>query len=260
MSIFAKQKNKIMKTKKHFFSLLLMFLLVFAADSFSYSILNLSSYDGSRFYVEFNKDKISVPAYEFETGNVNSGRHYLRVYAESVSPGRTGSAIFSDYIVLPDGYKIYAVIDEYGKFLVYKKISTNNAFLTETRCNCNCECCKNCPKCSNVPIPGNYDEEWNCQYNIMSDGEFNGLKNSIEKVSFESSKKELIEMAALSNEFSSRQVKELLQMLSFENSKLELAKILYPRTCDKNNYYTVADVFSFESSYMDLKKFIEQNK
>jgi len=249
-----------MMTKKHFFPLLLVLLLVNAADALSYSVLNLRMFDGSRFYVEFNKDKITIPAFEFETGNISSGRHYLRVYPESTSPGRTDLAIFSDYIVLPDGYKIYAVIDEYGKFLVYKKISTNNTFLTETGCNCNCECCKNCPKCSKEPYPGNHNEEWNCRYYIMSDGEFNDLKNSIEKVSFESSKKELIEMAAVSNEFSSRQVKELLQMLSFENSKLELAKSLYSKTCDKNNYFTIADVFSFESSYMDLKKFIEQNK
>lgn len=249
-----------MKTKKHFFPLLLVFLLVLSADAFSYSVLNLSMYDGSSFYVEFNKDKISVPAYEFETGNVSSGRHYLRVYTESGSPGKAGSAIFSDYIVLPDGYKIYAVIDEYGKFLVYKKISADNTFLTETKCNCKCECCKNCPKCSKVPNPGNYDEQWDCSYYIMGDREFNDLKNSIEKVSFESSKKELIEMTAVSNEFSSRQVRELLQMLGFESTKLELAKSLYSHTCDKNNYFTIADVFSFESSYLDLKKFIEQNK
>lgn len=94
----------------------------------------------------------------------------------------------------------------------------------------------------------------------MGDREFNDLKNSIEKVSFESSKKELIEMTAVSNEFSSRQVRELLQMLGFESTKLELAKSLYSHTCDKNNYFTIADVFSFESSYLDLKKFIEQNK
>lgn len=56
--------------------------------------------------------------------------------------------------------------------------------------------------------------------------------------------------------FNSAQVRDLLQLFSFETNKLELAKSAYSRTIDKANYFTVNDVFSYTSSKDELSCFI----
>jgi len=58
------------------------------------------------------------------------------------------------------------------------------------------------------------------------------------------------------NYFSSRQVARLIQQMTFESSKLELAKYAYSKTVDKSNYFIVNDQFSFESSITALSDYI----
>ena len=57
----------------------------------------------------------------------------------------------------------------------------------------------------------------------------------------------------------SRQVSELMQLMTFESSMLELAKNTYMHTLDKQNYYLANDAFNFESSIEDLNRFIQTN-
>jgi len=56
--------------------------------------------------------------------------------------------------------------------------------------------------------------------------------------------------------FSADQVKRVLQYLSFENNKLELAKFAYRNTVDKQNYHVIYDVFSYSRSKEDLSNYI----
>ena len=53
------------------------------------------------------------------------------------------------------------------------------------------------------------------------------------------------------------QVKEVMGLFSFEESKLEFAKFAYDRTTDKNNYYIVNDAFDFEASIEALDNYIK---
>jgi hypothetical protein len=58
------------------------------------------------------------------------------------------------------------------------------------------------------------------------------------------------------NYFTSQQVKELLQLFTFENNKLDLAKYAYRKTMDRRNYYIVNDVFAFSNSKDELARYI----
>lgn len=91
----------------------------------------------------------------------------------------------------------------------------------------------------------------------MSDGEFNDLKGSIASKSFEDSKMTLAKQVARDRCFSAAQVKALMGLFSFEESKLDLAKFAYDRTHDIGNYYKVNDAFSFESSIEELNEHIQ---
>jgi hypothetical protein len=91
----------------------------------------------------------------------------------------------------------------------------------------------------------------------MNDGEFNTAKQSLESKGFEDSKMTMAKQIARDRCFSVAQVKAIMGMFSFEDSKLEFAKFAYDHTHDLGNYYQVNDAFSFESSIDDLNKYIQ---
>jgi hypothetical protein len=61
------------------------------------------------------------------------------------------------------------------------------------------------------------------------------------------------------NFFTSEQVKEMLQLFSFENNKLDLAKLAYDKTVDQRNFYVVNDVFSYNNSKDELARYIRNH-
>jgi Domain of unknown function (DUF4476) len=91
----------------------------------------------------------------------------------------------------------------------------------------------------------------------MSATEFAEAKKSIEAKGFEESKMTLAKQIGASHCFSVDQVKEIMGLFGFEDSKLDLAKFAYDHTHDLGNYYKVNDAFSFESSIDALDKYIK---
>ncbi len=95
----------------------------------------------------------------------------------------------------------------------------------------------------------------------VTDTDFQQIKNAINKESSSNVKITLTkEILAAKKCFTCKQVKEIVQLMSFESGKLEIAKYAYEFTTDKENYYTVADAFSFSSSKEDLMIFIQNKK
>lgn len=91
----------------------------------------------------------------------------------------------------------------------------------------------------------------------MTAGEFADVKKSIEAKSFEDSKMTLAKQVGSSRCFTVDQVKGLMGLFSFEDSKLDIAKYAYDRTYDIDNYYKVNDAFTFETSIDDLNGYIQ---
>ena len=102
-----------------------LILILINSPSYSASILNLSLYNGESFSIVLNNNAPTGYMNEYETPGINAGQYFLKVMLETVSPGNAETKIFSDYINLIDGYKIYAVITEDNKFYVYKKVLYN---------------------------------------------------------------------------------------------------------------------------------------
>lgn len=91
----------------------------------------------------------------------------------------------------------------------------------------------------------------------MSSGEFNDAKASISAKSFEDSKMTLAKQIGGNQCFSVDQVKGIMGLFSFEDSKLDFAKFAYDHTHDKGNYYKVNDAFTFETSIEALDEYIK---
>lgn len=91
---------------------------------------------------------------------------------------------------------------------------------------------------------------------FMNDGDFNALLTTISNTSFESSKKDVAMAGIRNNTLSALQIKTILQTFSFESTKLEVAKFAYDRSTDKQNFFKVLDVFSFDSSKTELTSYM----
>ena len=71
----------------------------------------------------------------------------------------------------------------------------------------------------------------------MSTSEFAEIKTSIESKGFEETKMTMAKQIGRDRCFSSDQVKGIMGLFGFEETKLEFAKFAYDRTHDIGNYY-----------------------
>lgn len=96
---------------------------------------------------------------------------------------------------------------------------------------------------------------------IISPQQFNDMIQSIRQESFKTTKMALAKNIIKSNPcFTSNQIKDIVLEFAFESGRLEIAKYAWDYTVDKENYYVVADAFSFSSSKEDLMNYIDSRK
>lgn len=96
---------------------------------------------------------------------------------------------------------------------------------------------------------------------IVSAEDFSNIRESIKRENFNSTKLTIAKQIIRSKQcFTTRQISELVKLFSFDDTRLELAKFAYEFTTDRENFYQIADVFTFSSSKEDLMKFLETRK
>jgi len=103
-------------------------------------------------------------------------------------------------------------------------------------------------------LPG-YNGAYGCP-RPMAPGDFEQAKASISSKNFEDSKLTIAKQIIQSNCLLSSQVKEIMLIFSFEDTRLDFAKFAYAYTLDLGNYYKVNDAFTFELSIDELNKYI----
>ncbi|HUM50250.1 MAG TPA: DUF4476 domain-containing protein [Chitinophagales bacterium] len=92
--------------------------------------------------------------------------------------------------------------------------------------------------------------------NLLSDADLQVLIQTMKNASFEEKMIEVAKTALKDRQLKTTQVHLLLEEITFEANKLELAKFCYDKTIDKNNYYTLYNDFSFSNYSTQLDKYI----
>jgi nuclear transport factor 2 (NTF2) superfamily protein len=184
--------------------------------------------------------------------NLQSGNHSVKIFRavndryRTQGNNRNGGyqLIYSSNLFVKQQYHVDITINRFGK-----------AFVDEQM------------------ISGGYnedDDDWgvdnNDQYydnyskRAMDKPTFDQLKRSIANESFENTRMSVAKQYIAVNYFNSAQVKQLVELFSFENNKLEIAKYAYDYTVDKGNYFMVNDAFSFSTSKESLMDYIKNRK
>jgi hypothetical protein len=97
-------------------------------------------------------------------------------------------------------------------------------------------------------------------FQTMNDYSFQSLLQVINKENFDSAKMPIIKQVADQNYFTAEQVKQLVPLFTFDDSQLEVAKYLYGRTVDKQNYFIVYSAFKFPFTKDKLIEYIRDFK
>lgn len=90
----------------------------------------------------------------------------------------------------------------------------------------------------------------------MNSYDFSKAKDLVKKESFEDTKMKIAQQFTSRNCLSLDQVKEIAQLFTFEDNKLEYAKYAYDYCLEKNNYYQLNDIFTFSSTKDKLNDFL----
>lgn len=214
------------------------------------SKLKLKMWDLSTFSVVFDGQMFANQSNYFVATNLASGNHKLKVIKHVYSGyGRPLQKIvvFSGFIHIPANSKVNAKINRFNELQI-SEIEYFDNYYNSSNYNGNCSSNYN----------NNYYEnpyEYNNCSNYMTNSRFNQLKNSISNIAFDSSRLKVAKQAVSTNILSSNQVYELCKLLTFESSKLELAKFAYSSVNDKENYYIVNNAFDFSSSIDELNNY-----
>ena len=93
----------------------------------------------------------------------------------------------------------------------------------------------------------------------MSDADFNVVYNSVRTKWFQSAKVTSLQDAfnKTGNYFTTYQIRQLLQLIKNENSRLELAKLSYKTVTDPRNFSQVYDLFTIQTNRDELDKYVK---
>jgi hypothetical protein len=110
------------------------------------------------------------------------------------------------------------------------------------------------PVTTTAPAPSNQ-----CVF-PMGSGDFAAAKKSVEGQSFEEQKLKVAKQILSTNCMNVSQVKEIMALFSFEDTKIDWAEFAYGKTTDPNNYYQLNDGFTYSGSVDKLNEYIESHK
>lgn len=224
--------------------------------------------------VEVDGKKYNMQQNAVTISNLRDGRHNIRIYRENSKKNNSygyGSAkrpevIYSSTVNLKAGYHLDLLINRFGKvFTDERAISDNiNGYddYDDEYDNRTNDGRNNGDYNGNGRNNNDYEDgRWNnSNGNVMNSREFEQTKAEIRKEWQESSRMLSVKTIIDKNNFTSTQVKEMVQLFTFENNRLDVAKYAYRKTVDKNNYYQVSDLFTFGSSKDELARFIRETR
>ncbi len=91
----------------------------------------------------------------------------------------------------------------------------------------------------------------------MTSTSFQSALESIQSKSFEDTKITTIKQIVKANCISVAQLSEIIKLLTFEESKVTIAKFAYDYVSDTNNYFQINDLFTYSSSVDELNEYLE---
>jgi hypothetical protein len=234
----------------------LLFAALLSLSMYAYPLLSkmsISSNSGTTVRVMVDGNRYKASNNSVMIGNLQQGYHSVKVYQlvrnnRAASPYGNNSSnyklVYSANVYVKPQYHVDITINRFGK-----------AFIDEQ------------------PISAGYyddgedddgwdDNSWNnsndyTSSRAMNAQSFDNFKQTLRNENFDNTRMNIARQVINANYFTAAQIKEVIQLFSFENNKLDIAKYAYRNTLDKNNYFSLTDCFSFSNNKDELIKYIQ---
>jgi len=243
---------------KKIFTLAIVSLFSMSLMAFDGTRLSISTTTtGKELKFEIDGRQFSMKNNSITVGYMAEGYHQVKIFRESRKNGfgfgRREEVVYKGSVYLKRGFHTDITVNRFGKVLVdERRIDRNDDWYQEED-----EYYDDHNGYDNGQ--GNNNGGWNNGYgNVMRGNEFESVKESLRKEWFEANRLKSAKFIIDKNNFTTQQVKELMLLFTFENNKLEIAKYAYNKTVDKQNYFQVNEVLTFNSSKEELAKFIRR--
>ena len=90
----------------------------------------------------------------------------------------------------------------------------------------------------------------------MAPGVFNNLVYTVNGATFESDKMAIAKGAISNHGVTSNQLAQLMNLMTYESSKVQLAKFGHGHTVDRGNFFVVNNSLTYSSSINELNSWV----
>lgn len=214
--------------------IIISFCILFAALSLQAQSVNGIRIDGGNtpILVYLGGNQICLPTTTCFIANLNPGHYTVEVFATRFT--RAGERVWK-------GEKLY-------KDLVYFDGRGVTEIWVDRRDNMR-------PERPGRPEQGEHRPGYG--YNrVMNDQLFQTFYKEMKNEPFKDDRMKLLNAALAGSDFTSAQCLQLTELYTFDDDRMEIMKIMYPRIVDKEAFFTVINTLTFSSSKEKMKDFI----
>ena len=214
--------------------IIISFCILFAALSLQAQSVNGIRIDGGNtpILVYLGGNQICLPTTTCFIANLNPGHYSVEVFATRFT--RAGERVWK-------GEKLY-------KDFVYFDGRGVTEIWVDGRDNMR-------PERPGRPEQGEHRPGYG--YNrVMNDQLFQTFYKEMKNEPFKDDRMKLLNAALAGSDFTSAQCLQLTKLYTFDDDRMEIMKIMYPRIVDKEAFFTVINTLTFSSSKEKMKDFI----
>lgn len=214
--------------------IIISFCILFAALSLQAQSVNGIRIDGGNtpILVYLGGNQISLPTTTCFIANLNPGHYTVEVFATRFT--RAGERVWKGEILYKD--------------LVYFDGRGVKEIWVDGRDNIR-------PERPGRPDQGEHRPGYG--YNrVMNDQLFQTFYKEMKNEPFKDDRMKLLNAALAGSDFTSAQCLQLTKLYTFDDDRMEIMKIMYPRIVDKEAFFTVINTLTFSSSKEKMKDFI----
>lgn len=217
--------------------IIISFCILFAALSLKAQSINGIRIDGgnSPILVYFGGNQMCMPTTTCFVANLEPGYYTVEVYAtRSTRPGE----------------RVWKGERLYNERVYFKGNGVQDIFVEE-RGNVR----PDRPRPEHGEHRPNYDHQHD---RAMNDQLFKKFFDSVKNEPFEKDRINLINTVLANSYFTSEQCLKLVNFYTFDNERLKIMKMMYPRIVDKEAFFTVIGTLTFSNSREKMNDFIRE--
>lgn len=214
--------------------IIISFCILFAALSLQAQSVNGIRIDGGNtpILVYLGGNQICLPTTTCFIANLNPGHYTVEVFATRFT--RAGERVWK-------GEKLY-------KDLVYFDGRGVKEIWVDGRDNIR-------PERPGRPDQGEHRPGYG-HNRVMNDQLFQTFYKEMKNEPFKDDRMKLLNAALAGSDFTSAQCLQLTKLYTFDDDRMEIMKIMYPRIVDKEAFFTVINTLTFSSSKEKMKDFM----